>query len=192
MILTDISKQKQKIRTKYRNERKTISSESKELLDFAVCSNVFELSAFKNADTVLLYYPVNSEPNVLLIAEEAYRLDKRVAFPVSHSDTCTLTFHFTDSISVLNKGTYGICEPSADLEVVSDFSNACCIVPGLVFDREGYRVGYGKGYYDRFLQYFGGVSIGLVYSSFLLDSLPHETTDCAVNILITERGIILP
>ena len=90
------------------------------------------------------------------------------------------------------KGAYGIPEPSDKMEVVTDFSECICIVPGLVFDLSGHRLGYGKGYYDRFLKDFTGYSVGLVYSEFILDKLPCEPTDRAVDLMITERGIILP
>ncbi|MBP3370790.1 MAG: hypothetical protein J6L85_08565 [Clostridia bacterium] len=69
-------------------------------------------------------------------------------------------------------------------------SNTICIVPALAIDRDGYRLGYGKGYYDRFLCDFEGVSIVPIHSSLVCERLPRNNTDIQVKIIVTETGAI--
>ena len=66
---------------------------------------------------------------------------------------------------------------------------AVCFVPGLVYDRSGYRLGYGKGFYDRYLSAFTGGKIGVVYSDYVIGSVPRGRYDVTVDILLTEKGM---
>jgi len=190
--ISDFLAEKHQIRAYYRKARASLSLEARELLDITICADLSELPVIKNADTVLVFYPVKNEPNILQFIKNLYKMGKRVAFPVSNSDDCTLTFKYVDDLDDMVMGAYDIPEPSADSPISKNFSNCVCIVPALVFDRHGYRIGYGKGYYDRFLKDFQGVSIGIAYGDFVVDTLPYEPTDMAVDMIITERGIILP
>ena len=88
----------------------------------------------------------------------------------------------------LESGAFGVLEPKIGrCEKMTDFSNSICIVPGLAFDNEGYRLGYGKGYYDRFLCNYPGVKIGICYASCVKRELPHGFYDVPVGILVTDR-----
>ena len=181
---------KQAVRARFKNKRNEFSFDKREGLD----NNLFEITVssneFKNAKIILAYYPIKNEPNVLKIAEAALLQGKKVAFPISDPLTCELKFKFVNNLSELVIGTYKIPEPSADNQAYCGESHALCIVPALAFDKKGYRIGYGKGYYDRFLSSFKGVSAGLCYDDFLCDSLPIEETDRKVNMIITNKEVI--
>ena len=192
MNISDFLTEKHQIRAYYRKARAALSAEARELMDITICANLSELPIIKDADKVLVFYPVKNEPDIRKFINALYAMRKRVAFPVSNSNDCTLTFKYVGDLAEMVMGTYNIPEPSADAPIVKDFSNCVCIVPALVFDRYGYRIGYGKGYYDRFLKDFQGTSIGIAYSDFVADTLPYEPTDMTVDMIITERGIILP
>ena len=179
------------MRAYYRKARASLLSEAREKLDLNICANLSKLPIIKSADTVLVFYPVKNEPDIRPFIKNLYEMGKHVAFPVSNSD-CTLTFKYVESLDDMVNGAYNIPEPSADAKIAKDLSNCVCIVPALVFDRYGYRIGYGKGYYDRFLKNFKGRSIGIAYGDFVVDALPYEPTDMTVDMIITERGIILP
>ena len=188
----DVYISKQKLRAHYRATRKNVSNEARELLDTTLCANASEHHALKNADTILFYYPVKGEPNIKTLISWAFLNQKSVAFPISNADTSTLSFHYVNDISELSYGTYGIPEPSSNAPCVTKFENSVCVVPGLVFDKTGHRIGYGKGYYDRFISKFSGITVGLVYSDFCVPfDLPHDEYDQAVDIIITERGTIV-
>ena len=150
--------------------------------------NTVGLSAFSDAEAILCYYPIRGEPNVLPLAEHAIRLGKKVAFPISHIKERQLSFHEIKSLSDLTTGAYKIPEPSEMLPEITDFSKALCIVPALAFDVRGVRLGYGGGYYDKFLSTFNGTAIGLAYNDFYVNKLPSEPHDAMVSIIVTENG----
>ena len=96
------------------------------------------------------------------------------------------------SLDELKTGAYGILEPPEDAPVYEpekDTGAAVCFVPGLVYDKAGYRLGYGKGFYDRYLSAFSGCTIGVVYSDYILPVVPRGRFDVSVDILLTEKGV---
>ena len=117
-------------------------------------------------------------------------MDKRVAFPISQTDTCTLDFRFVNSIDELQTGAYGIFEPRENAAKATFTERTLCVVPALAVDKEGFRLGYGKGYYDRFLCDFKGLSACALLNGFSCESLPHDENDIPVNIIIFETGVV--
>ena len=87
----------------------------------------------------------------------------------------------------LAKGPYGIVEPTGST-VLDKRMALPILVPGLAFDRRGHRVGYGGGYYDRYLKNYPGLKVGLCYEACLLDEIEVDPWDQPVDILLTERG----
>ena len=167
--------------------RRNISPTQKEKADELLFSKTVMSEEFLKADIVLCYYPIKNEVNVLRIAYRALECGKRIAFPVCNTKSHTLSFYFVDSIEEMKMGAYSIPEPSCDSESVENSDKCICMVPGLVFDRKGHRIGYGKGFYDRFLLDFKGFSVGLCYDDFLLDSIPKDENDVPVDILISDK-----
>ena len=103
-----------------------------------------------------------------------------------------MSYRAVSSLDELAPAAYGIPEPPEDAPVydpAKDSGSAICFVPGLVYDRMGYRVGYGKGFYDRYLSAFSGCKIGVVYSDYILKSVPRGRFDVKVDILLTEKGV---
>ncbi len=189
---TDAVARKRELRRHYRAIRRSLSLEERSAAEAIICEQLCSLPCFGEAKTILAYYPIGDEPNLLPVLEEAFLLGKQVAFPVCDPATSTMVFRIVPSLSALRVGAHGIPEPCDDCPVLSDFSGALCIVPALAFDLCGYRIGYGKGYYDRFLEKVAVKTIGATYHALMTEALPHEPTDRAVSILMTERGILLP
>ena len=188
LLPTDLaSAKKALLRRELRAVRNALGAEYRRNAEEKMISSLLSLLQFQNAKTVLTFYPVGSEPAILPIAEAALTLGKRVAFPLCHPEGPFMTFHSVDSLDALTNGSYGIPEPDGISPAVSELEDAICIVPALAFDENGYRLGYGKGYYDRFLSSFDGVSVGLVFSSLLLCDLPRDEYDEKVDIIITEK-----
>ena len=104
-----------------------------------------------------------------------------------------MTFHYISSEADFEKGAYGLREPFASLPFFDPKTegekNVLCIVPAVVYDRKGYRIGYGGGYYDRFFGGFKPASIGVVYEEFIMKSVPHGKYDISVDVVASERGI---
>ena len=183
------SLEKKLLRVELRQRRAAIGGDYKKASDKKLIDSLLSLPQFKNAKTILTFFPVGSEPSILAIAEESLALGKQVAFPLCHPEGPYMTFHSVDSLAALTLGNYGIPEPAETLPTVSDFTDALCVVPALAFDRSGFRLGYGKGYYDRFLCSFGGISVGLVYDELLFEELPRDKYDEKVDIIITEKEV---
>lgn len=183
------SSQKKLLRRELRQIRGSLDGEYRRSADEKLMDSLFSLPQFKNAKTILTFFPVGSEPSILGIAEKSLAHGKQVAFPLCHPEGPYMTFHAVESLASLTLGSYGISEPDETFPKVSDFTDALCIVPALSFDKSGYRLGYGKGYYDRFLKDFGGVAVGLVYNELLFDDLPRDQYDEKVNIIITEKEV---
>ena len=169
--------------------RLALTNEALEKSSNILCEKILDLAEFSRADVVLLYYPTKNEPSLLSVAKAALKENKRVAFPISITKTCTLEFREISSLEELASGAYGIPEPPFDANIPNLTEKSLCIVPALAFDKNGFRIGYGKGYYDRFLSHFNGISVGAVFDSHICDSLPTESTDLPVNIIITETGV---
>lgn len=183
-----VAAEKSELRAHLSAVRKSISKEEKLLLDRTLVDLASRLPEFIDSDTLLCYYPIKSEPNILPLAELALSLGKAVAFPISHREGATLTFHQIRDLSALRSGEYGIPEPDASLATPKDLSRAVCIVPALSVDKFGKRLGYGGGYYDRFLENFEGTSLCLIYSALCVDRLPTDEHDISVDMIITEKG----
>jgi len=188
---TDRTDEKAALRRELRALRRAIPTKEKAMLDEALVAKALATEAYRNADLLLLYAPLSDEPNLLALADAAWRDRKQVAFPISHTETHTLTFHTIASLAELREGSYGIMEPSREAPIATLTSKTLCIVPALAFDREGYRLGYGGGYYDRLLSDFSGHTLGLFYHKFLKNHLPRGEYDRAVELLITEKEVLL-
>ncbi len=182
--------EKKKIRLEYLKKRSELSSEYRNKADALLFEKTVNSAGFKSSKIILAYYPIKNEPDILPIVRHALACGKRVAFPVCHTDTYDLTFKFIEELSWLDAGAYSIPEPKDDCEIYYKEEKAFCIVPALVFDRNGYRIGYGKGFYDRFLSDFCGISAGLCYDDFLCDVLPKESTDKNVDMIITDKEVL--
>ncbi len=184
--------EKRTLRRHLRALRRDLNTDARRVWDRVLCEQILTLPCYEKAQILLAYYPIADEPDLRPVVAHALAVGKTVAFPVCDPETCTMCFRAVRSLDELSVGTYGICEPTETCPEILDFSGALCLVPALAFDRRGFRIGYGKGYYDRFLAMHPTDTIGATYSALVVDSLPCEPTDCAVSTLLTERGILLP
>ncbi len=158
--------------------------------DARLADRIVETSAFSDCETVLLYYPVGRETDVLPLMAAALSQGKKVAFPKCDKSTHTMTFYYASSPDELKAGAYGIPEPTGAQAFRGERS--VCILPGLAFARDGNRLGYGGGYYDRFLAEYDGVAIAPVRDGFLSDeTLPTDEFDRKCDILVTSKEVIV-
>ena len=187
-----IKKQKDDIREEYRERRQAMTSEEKSRRDAALCAAAENLVSFRYAEYVLLYAATAEEIDVSRIAEAAMARGKKVLFPRCDRKTHTMSYHIVNSLDELIPDESGNLEPPEDAPVYdaqNETAGAVCFVPGLVYDRAGYRLGYGKGFYDRYLSGFSGCTIGVVYSDYILAEVPRGRFDVSVDILLTEKGV---
>ena len=188
--MKDISISKKELRKEARALRESFSHEQIEDMSARACKILSSVKEFAKADTILIYYPIKNEISPLPIISIAKELGKRIAFPLCDKESRTLGFKEIDDISLLMPSDFGLYEPSPDSSDAIITQNTLCVVPALLFSREGHRLGYGMGYYDRFLEGFIGKSIGLTYSYLLRDAIPHNAHDVPLDMIITESEVL--
>ena len=179
------------IRKEFLNTRKNIPFGEKEILNSKIFENVKKSDLYIRSQAILAYVSTSDEVDTRKLIVHALKQNKTVAVPVCDYQKREMVFVKIDSISDLTICKKGIYEPEFDEnKVITQFDNALCIVPGLAFNKNGYRVGYGGGFYDKFLEDFCGTSLGICYEQFLVDAIKVESHDIAVNYIATEHGII--
>ncbi len=181
----DAAAEKKRLREWAKARRGMLSSEEKRREDAAVCQRVLELAAYRKAKTVFCYIAIGGEIDVTKLIFQAWKDGKRIAVPkcgkYGQMDAREIT-----SLSSLSAGRYGILEPKEGAPVVLPEEIGLAVVPCLACDKRGYRLGYGGGYYDRYLPKIGGASAVLCRERLLMDEVPVEPFDCRMDWVITE------
>lgn len=154
----------------------------REEADAAIVHNVTTLPEWIEADTIAITLSFGLEVDTRPLIEAAWQAGKVVHVPKVTTEG--LTFHRLTSYEDLEPGVMGILEPTTP-PVEADVD--LCIVPGRVFNRSGYRIGWGGGYYDRFLATYAGKTLSIAYSVQILDDIPIEAHDIPVGVIVTER-----
>ena len=184
-----MQKIKSELRKEARAKRKSILN--RETLDAKIANSLFNLDEYIEAKTVLIYVSLMDEIKTDEIINHTLQTGKKVAVPFCKDSCGNMDFYLIDSLEQLEAGSFNVREPKIDeCEIFSDFSDSILIVPGMMFDEEGYRLGYGKGYYDRFISKYGNLSVGLCYDEMLVKSIPRDEFDKSVDIIITQSRII--
>ena len=187
----DLLPEKNRIRSACMEARRALSPSVKAQRDSVICRTLCAAASFRYADTVLLYAPLSHEINIDPVAEAALACGKQICYPRCETRDRTMRFHYVSDLSELTPGAYRIPEPPESNPVFdpSAARSAVCIVPALAYGRDGHRIGYGQGYYDRYLRTFCGARIGVVYRDALFETLPHGKYDLTVHAVITEKGV---
>ena len=180
---------KSEARSFYKGIREGFPHEAKSDLDRIIAEKLFDLDEYKNRDTLLAFVSKGIEVDTSAIIAKAFSDGKTVAVPRCDSESNTMTFYVIKSRGDLESGYFGLLEPKTDCQRLDSFEGSICLVPGLCYDANGYRVGFGKGFYDRFLNDYTGVSVGVCYSECIAEKLPKDEFDRPVDILITDNRI---
>lgn len=190
MQVKDIRPIKQELRERYKAQRRAMDEAEKSAKDRRIAEHVRRLWQYAKCDTLLCYVSTAIEVDTHEIIRRALADGKRVAVPRCIPDTRFMESYYIESLDELVPGTFGVLEPIPDPDkLVTDLSQGLCLVPALCYDLEGFRLGYGKGYYDRYLAGFGGSLVGLCYSDCIERHLPHGRYDRPVETLVTEHYI---
>lgn len=189
-MIKNVREVKMSLRANYRAIRENMNPFYKKIMDEKIMKNLCILNKYKNADVILVYISKEIEVDTYCIMERCWADGKKVAAPICNTEDKSMEFYIIKSLDDLSVGNFGLLEPDpTKCEKVTEFANSICIVPGFSFDKDAYRLGYGHGYYDRFLQRFNGTTIGLCYNNCICAKLPHGRFDFPVDILITNAYI---
>ena len=183
---------KKQFRTECKNRRAAMDKAQRLEADRRIFRSAAKLMEEIKPEILFCYVSSPAlEVNTESVIDYAMEKGMTVAVPKCVNGTNEMEFFSVQSRSELTKGRYGIFEPEGKEEcLVTDFSSGLCIVPGLAFDMGGRRLGFGKGYYDRFLEQFGGYTAGLCYECCMFDEIPYEQHDAVMDCIITENSIL--
>lgn len=187
-----VSLEKQRLREERLAAREVLSEQERSVLDDRITQKLLATSEYAEATTVLTYVSVSSEVSTRMFIESALRDGNTVAVPRCLPGHC-LEFVAIVSLEQLVAAPFNLLEPAKELPAVTENqkNNSICIVPALLVDTKGYRLGYGAGFYDRFLSTYPGKKICLAYQQNLSQTMiPHTAFDVAVDLVITESEVL--
>mgnify|MGYP003762947243 FL=1 len=173
--------------------RKNIPQEERKEKSNRIKERLFSLELFKKANFIFTFISTEEEVDTHEIIKESINMGKRIGVPITLSkEKRMMVSEIQDFASELEIGYYNILTPKKEyIREVDPEEIDMVLVPGLIFREDGYRIGYGGGYYDRFL---GGIDsvikIGLCYEMQLSEDIPIDTYDIPVNYIITEERLI--
>lgn len=176
---------KKELRAELLQRRRGLDKASMKKSDDAIHNSIVQLPQIKSAKSVLCYISTDIEVGTRQLISALIDEGKNVFAPRCKGKE--MRFFRLRELGETKEGAFGIPEPIGD-EEITNFSGTACIVPALMFDKYGYRLGYGGGYYDRFLREYNGTSIGICYSDFI-GAVPREEHDLPVDVLVTEDMI---
>lgn len=199
--MTHLTSDKSALRTQFAAIRSQIPPCRRKAMEADILEHLFSLSEWAAAPLICSYASVRGEIDLSPVRKEAISHGKTLALPHTVTDAGEGRMIFRrlppDPTYPLSRGRFGIPEPDESCPALSpsDFEGALILVPALAFDRAGFRIGYGGGYYDRFLAELKGAGIaftavGLAFSACCTVTLPHEPHDMPVDIIIHERRVI--
>ncbi len=145
-----------------------------------IVEKIRSLEVYQNSKTVALYHPIFNEVDLLELMndDKTFCFPKIISLPNADMDFFEVGRGFIDSI-------YGIGEPEGNY--VAKESIDLILVPGLVFSKDKYRIGYGKGFYDKYLKNYEKPTVGIAYDFQVIDELPHESQDIKLSMVITSE-----
>ena len=176
---------KQFLRDKYLMIRKEIKEIDKINYDNEIYKKIVNLKEYKESKLILTYVSLKNEVDTIKLIQYTLNIGKEVAVPKCNGNN--IVFYNIKSLNELQKGNFGILEPK-NKDIVKDFNNSICIIPGVAFDEKNNRLGYGKGYYDRFLQNYKGIKIGLTHKECICDKIDAEINDIKMDKVIFNGG----
>ena len=173
---------KKELRAQVRARKRAMTGEQIREKSEKLTRLLTETEAYRNARSIYGYLPYNQEVRTVLLLEQALRDGKRVAVPKCRGDE--MRFIWMDDLTAVEKGYAGIPEPVADGPEADD-ETALVLMPGLAFDREGHRIGYGGGFYDKFLaRERNHPTVALCYDFQIFDHLETDEFDVPVDLVL--------
>ena len=182
-----IPEAKVRLRQHYRRLRKELGDELRTRASRIMCGCLENWSIFQTSICILTYMPIKGEADLTSLLD--HHPEKRWVLPrIIPEENHRMLFHLYDADHLVTH-PFGMAEPTVDQPAIPIEEIKLVLVPGLAYDLNGWRLGYGGGYFDRFLREFSGVSAGITFHTLLLEQLPHDSFDVPVQWVATEQGI---
>ncbi len=179
--------EKKQLRREVLEKRRAMSQSEVAEKSEVICDTVLKLSELREAEKVCIYMPINNEVDVSLLTDRLRSLGKVLYIPKIGGHN--MHFYKYEPDTELAPGSFGILEP-VDSEILTADENTLIIMPGAVFTKNRDRIGYGAGYYDRYLKkHPEAKTLAVCYDMQLRDSIPVNANDRRPARLITESAI---
>lgn len=189
-----IDRNKIKLREEYKSLRNQFDLDIVESKSKIIVKKIIESNFYAEAKNIMVYIPHKKEVNIRNFIDIAWRENKKILVPKTDSIEKKMNPYVIKSWEDLKIGNYNIYEPKTynktpflidEIDVI--------LVPGIIFAKDGYRIGYGGGFYDRFFSRINNIPIivGVAYDFQVLDSIPFDKYDYSMNLIITEKQKIV-
>lgn len=191
-IKSQKSEIKNRVRHHYREKRNLFVGKTAISKSEKICSFLSKLECLKNAELIAAFHPVKGEPDISPFIREKMRIGTKFCFPryrISKKNYELVEIaNFADDFVM---GRFSIPEPKPELKALplKKTKSIPWLIPGIVFDSNGGRIGHGKGSYDRLLKRSSGIRIGICFEIQITDSVPTENHDEYLNLIVTEKVI---
>ena len=158
---------------------------------YLIASRLYETEEWKRSETIAVTVSNFPEVDTWQIIRKGWEEGKRVLVPKCVPMDKELNFYYLDSFAGLEKVFYGLFEPAPEKNILADPADIdLVIVPGLAFMKSGYRLGFGGGYYDRFLVNYQGSTLSLAFQEQLVEEVPVQEFDIPVDTIVSE-GVVM-
>lgn len=191
-MIIAVEEGKRRLREDILRERRKMSDLTVNLYSAKVVQAILGWDIYLRSENVMLYTPMPDEPKIQSVFEHAWSKGKRVSVPHLTETFGIMEAALIQSFDDLVLGKFNLQIPNPrKLKIIDPMAIDLVIVPGVAFDKEGYRLGMGGGYYDRFLpKAIRAATLGICWSKYILNKVASEQHDFPVEYLVTEKGIL--
>ena len=184
--------EKKVIREEILAKRKKLGKETRDIYSKEILEKILSSSYYKNAKTIMTFVSFSDEVNTHEFMKRAIADGKRIVVPITFPENHQLKPSQLKAFNELEPGFYNILTPKEEfIRFIDPQEIDLVITPGVAFRRDGYRVGYGGGYYDRFLSKIPNTpTIAICFDMQIVDDLPTDHYDIPVDYIYTEKNII--
>ncbi len=185
------NEEKQSLRHRIVQARRAMTAAEWERIDAGILQQLVQDAAFQRSHVVFVFCSIAGEVSTKAILDYCWQSGKIVCIPrcgPNHTMEAHQILTHTDCVP----GKFNIPEPAAHCPAIAPEALDLVLVPCLAADKQGNRIGYGGGYYDRYLQTCAGMTAALCPSQFVLQSVPTEPFDYPCQRIITEKGVLVP
>lgn len=178
---------KEKIRQMSKAARDAMTPRAIEEESACICKRIMDEEVFRQMERCMIYYPLGSEASLLPLTEQCFRLGKRVAFPRVTGES--MEFVEITDLTEFAEGYFHVMEPTG--MNIAAWADALVLTPGIAFDRRGGRIGYGKGFYDRyFAEYPKLIRMGVSLRTQIVEDVKADAYDKKMHYVVTPDEVI--
>jgi len=191
--MTNHTQTKQQLRTQLKKKRLALSEQQVATFSKQILAQLTRTKEYKQAKQILLYHPIQNEVDPTTLFRTT-TTNKTFCLPRICSKTNRLHIHKITDPQTLKTGKFKIKEPGTKHQIIARKNIDLVITPGLAFDTQGHRIGYGKGYFDRLFKNLStkAFKIALAYDFQIIENVPAEKHDQKVDLIVTEKRKIKP